>query len=90
MQNSMNYSTANAQQGIAELNIQSDVKLPQPEENKREDYRKCETLLESETHVQFLKDGFKYQGGEPLLQKFLDDTERILEQHPKRVALLKL
>ena len=70
MQNSMNYSTTNAQQGIAELNIQSDVKLPQSEEDKRIAYRKCETLLESETHVQFLKEGFKYQGGEPSSKNF--------------------
>ena len=51
----MNYSTTNAQKGMAELNItQSDVELPQSEEDKREAYRKCETLLVSETHVQFL------------------------------------
>ena len=52
----MNYSTANAQKGMAEPNItQSDVKLPQSEEDKREAYRKCGTLLVSKTHVQFLK-----------------------------------
>ena len=52
----MNYSTANAQKGMAEPNItQSDVKLPQPEEDKREAYRTCGTLLVSKTHVQFLK-----------------------------------
>ena len=66
------------------------MKLPQPEENKRGAYRKHESIIVSETHVQFLKEGLKYQGGEPLLQRFLDDTERILQQHPKRVALLKL
>ena len=61
----MNYSTANAQKGMAEPNItQSDVKLPQSEEDKREAYRKCETLLVSKTHVQFLKGGPKHQENE--------------------------
>ena len=42
--------------GMAELNItQGDVKLPQPEEYKRESCSKCKTLLVSKTHVQFLK-----------------------------------
>ena len=47
---------------MAELNItQSDVELPQSEEDKREAYRKCETLLVSKIHVQFLKGGSKHQ-----------------------------
>ena len=51
--------------GMAELNItQSDVKLPQPEKDKRGSYRKCETLLVSKTYVQFLKGGSKHQENE--------------------------
>ena len=85
-----NYSTTNAQQGIADMNNQNDGKLPQPEEKKREEYRACKNILATESAVEFSKEKFKYQGGEPLLQKFKDDTERIIKQHPKRVALLKI
>jgi len=52
----MNYTTTNAQLGIADMNIQNDVNLPQSEEKKREGYRKCKSLLASERHVQFSKD----------------------------------
>ena len=85
-----NYSTANAQQGMAKMNIQNDVKLPQPEEKRREIYREHEAALATESVVEFSKDGFKYQGGEPLLQKFKDDTERIINAHPKGFVLMQL
>ena len=46
MQKGMIYTANSAQKGIADLNItQDDVKLPQSEQDTREAYRKCETLL---------------------------------------------
>ena len=64
-----NYSTTNAQQGIANMNIQNDGKLPQPEVVRREIYRKAEAALATETVVEFSPNAFKYQGGELLLKK---------------------
>ena len=72
------------------MNIQNDVKLPQPEEKRREIYREAEAALATESVVEFSKDGFKYQGGEPLLQKYKDDTERIINAHPKGYVLMQI
>ncbi|MFB1018903.1 MAG: hypothetical protein QMC37_01510, partial [Flavobacteriales bacterium] len=85
-----NYSTTNAQQGIANMNIQNDGNLPQPEAVRREIYREAEAALATESVVEFSKHGFKYQGGEPLLKKYKDDTERIINAHPKRTALMQI
>jgi hypothetical protein len=85
-----NYSTTNAQRGIANMNIQNDGNLPQPEEKRRENYREAESALATESVVEFSSNGFKYQGGEPLLQKFKDDTERIIKAHTKSMALMKI
>ena len=85
-----NYSTANAQRGMANMNIQSDGNLPQPEAKRREIYREHEAALATESVVEFSKGGFKYQGGEPLLQKYKDDTERIIKAHTKSMALMKI
>ena len=49
-----------------------------------------EAALATESVVEFSKDGFKYQGGEPLLKKYKDDTERIINAHPKRTALMQI
>ena len=84
------YTTANAQQGIANMNIQKDANLPQPEAMRRENYAKAEAALATESVVEFSKDGFKYQGGEPLLKKYKGDTERIINAHPKRTALMQI
>ena len=64
-----NYSTTNAQQGIANMNIQKDANLPQPEAVRREIYREAEAALATESVVEFSPHGFKYQGGELLLKK---------------------
>ena len=85
-----NYSTTNAQQGIANMNIQNDGKLPQPEVVRREIYRKAEAALATETVVEFSPHAFKYQGGELLLKKYKDDTERIINAHPKGPALMQI
>ena len=85
-----NYSTTNAQQGIANMNIENDGKLPQPEEKRRENYREPEKILATESVVEFSNDGFKYQGGEPLLQKFKDDTGRLIKAHKKSLALMRI
>ena len=85
-----NYSTTNAQQGIANMNIQKDANLPQPEAVRRENYAKAEAALATESVVEFSKDGFKYQGGELLLKKFKEDTERIINAHPKGSALMQI
>ena len=85
-----NYSTANAQRGMANMNIQNDGNLPQPEEKRREIYREAEAALATESVVEFSKDGFKYQGGEPLLQKFKDDTGRLIKAHKKSAALMRI
>ena len=85
-----NYSTTNAQQGIANMNIQKDANLPQPEAMRRENYSKAEAALATESVVEFSKEGFKYQGGELLLKKFKEDTERIINAHPKGSALMQI
>ena len=90
MQKGMMYTTANAQQGIANMNIQKDANLPQPEAVRRENYSKAEAALATESVVEFSKDGFKYQGGELLLKKFKEDTERIINAHPKGSALMQI
>ena len=62
-------------------------KTPPTEEERTAAYREAEQSLKNEQAVRFRQGEFLYQGGEILLQKFIDDTQSIIDSLPNKEVL---
>ena len=60
---------------------------PPTEEERIAAYREAEQSLQNEQAVRFRQGEFLYQGGEILLQKFIDDTQSIIDSLPNKEVL---